>query len=500
MWPVRRQEFLGFARARTPELFGVAYALAGRQDAAEKLLQAALERTYLRWRRLDDPYDFTVRAMRRLRLPWWRRWQRLRDDPPVTEPGRGRVVDVSDLALVGARRRRAARVGLAAGGLAAVVALAIAVPAGLPQWLSPDAAADGRPSPELAGQLVVASYEEGTQGGTNARALNPETGEYGSGGSWVSPDLRWGVQWATGEAVRLISTTTGGLGELLDWPAPAGTLAWSPDSTRIAATASDATPPHASSLAEQFGAVMILDVAERRAWHVPLDLPDDRVGVHLFWLDEAHLAVPVADPAAPAVHSRRVEYELPGEGSFSISGQTRPVVDEVLVVNLDGAVVGQVPVNQGDYHSAEDTDLVWLSAGSTADGSLLFAREPADGLLELTTVDPGSGDAGPVMTVTVPGPPDDYLRVPRHLTHAVQALPGGLVLLRSQLLMATSHPDFDDAPSGHLSFRYEYHLLDPPSDRIWSPELPDLPDGALIRTIGDAAWLSPAAAHRAFLP
>jgi hypothetical protein len=143
---------------------------------------------------------------------------------------------------------------------------------------------------------------------------------------------------------------------------------------------------------------------------------------------------------------------------------------------------------------------VWLPAGATADGSLLFAREPADGLLELATVDPGSGDAGTVMTVTVPGPPEDYLRVPRHLTYAVQALPGGLVLLRSQLLMATSHPDFDEGPSGHLSFRYEYHLLDPAAGRIWPPELPDLPDGALIRTIGDAAWLSPEAADLAFDP
>jgi hypothetical protein len=460
--PAGRREFLGFARERTPELFGVAYALAGRQDAAEKLLQAALERTYLRWRRLDDPYAFAVRAMRRRRLPWWRRWQRLRDDPPVVEPGRGRVVDVSDLALAGAGRRRAVRVGLAAGGLAAVVALALAVPAGLPQWLSPGAAAGGPPSPELAGQLVVASYEEGTPDGTIARALNPETGEYGAGGSWVSPDLRWSVQWATGEAVRLISTTTGGLGELIGLPAPAGTLVWSPDSTRIAVATSDATPLPASSLPGQFGAVMILDVDERRARHVPLELPDDRVGVHLFWLDETHLAVPVADPAASAVHDRRVEYQLPGEGSFSISGQTRPVVDEVLVVDLDGAVVGHVPVDQGDYRASEDADQVWLPAGATADGSLLFAREPADGLLELATVDPGSGDAGTVMTVTVPGPPEDHLRVPRRLTYAVQALPtGGLVLLRSQLLMATSHPDFDEGPSGHLSFRYEYHLLDP---------------------------------------
>src|SRR5690606_8381640 len=105
----QREEFRRFVTERTPELFEVAYAIAGRQDGAERLLQSALERLALRWGRTTDPYGYVVRLLRRRSLPWWRRWTATGEPPPPPTAGRGRLVDLGDLALLGARRRRLVR-------------------------------------------------------------------------------------------------------------------------------------------------------------------------------------------------------------------------------------------------------------------------------------------------------------------------------------------------------------------------------------------------------
>lgn len=79
------QEFLDFVRAATPTLFRVAYALAGQQQAAEDLLQTALERVVPRWPSLDDPVAYTRRVLYHEHIRRWRRWGR-RELPFATLP------------------------------------------------------------------------------------------------------------------------------------------------------------------------------------------------------------------------------------------------------------------------------------------------------------------------------------------------------------------------------------------------------------------------------
>lgn len=84
MDPRTEQEFLAFVREATPALFRVAYALTGQQQAAEDLLQGALEKVVPRWRRIDDPVAYTKRIMYRDHIRWWRR--RGRRELPVAAP------------------------------------------------------------------------------------------------------------------------------------------------------------------------------------------------------------------------------------------------------------------------------------------------------------------------------------------------------------------------------------------------------------------------------
>jgi RNA polymerase sigma-70 factor (sigma-E family) len=84
--PESEREYLDFVEARTAALFRAAYALAGQQQAAEDLLQTALERLATRWRRVRDPEAYARRVIYHEYLSWWRRWRR-RETP---------VADVSD--------------------------------------------------------------------------------------------------------------------------------------------------------------------------------------------------------------------------------------------------------------------------------------------------------------------------------------------------------------------------------------------------------------------
>jgi RNA polymerase sigma-70 factor (sigma-E family) len=77
-------------------LFRAAYGLAGQQQAAEDLLQTALERLATRWHRVNDPEAYARRVIYHEYLSWWRRWRRrefpvaavadrpARDDPAGT--------------------------------------------------------------------------------------------------------------------------------------------------------------------------------------------------------------------------------------------------------------------------------------------------------------------------------------------------------------------------------------------------------------------------------
>jgi RNA polymerase sigma-70 factor (sigma-E family) len=70
------EEFTEFARNRTQALLRSAYLLTGDQHLAEDLVQASLARTYLAWRRLDDPANaeaYTRKVMYHLQISSWRR-------------------------------------------------------------------------------------------------------------------------------------------------------------------------------------------------------------------------------------------------------------------------------------------------------------------------------------------------------------------------------------------------------------------------------------------
>ncbi|GAA1805384.1 SigE family RNA polymerase sigma factor [Planosporangium flavigriseum] len=72
----QEREFRDFVAARSTALLRTAYLLAGDWGAAEDLLQVALTKTYLAWRRLDgieavEPY--ARRVLVNTATSWWRR-------------------------------------------------------------------------------------------------------------------------------------------------------------------------------------------------------------------------------------------------------------------------------------------------------------------------------------------------------------------------------------------------------------------------------------------
>ena len=62
--------------SRSPALLRTAYLLTGNRSDAEDLLQAALAKTYLAWRRIEDFSSldgYVRRAMVNTHISWWRR-------------------------------------------------------------------------------------------------------------------------------------------------------------------------------------------------------------------------------------------------------------------------------------------------------------------------------------------------------------------------------------------------------------------------------------------
>lgn len=100
------EEFTSFARHRTQALLRSAYLLTGDQHLAEDLVQASLARTYVAWRRLDDPTNaeaYTRKVMYRLQISWWRR-RKLRESVTADLPEPRRVgtdpTDTVDIRIV----------------------------------------------------------------------------------------------------------------------------------------------------------------------------------------------------------------------------------------------------------------------------------------------------------------------------------------------------------------------------------------------------------------
>lgn len=100
---MREAEFTEFATAHAPALRRLAYAVTGRWDRADDLVQGALERTYSRWptvRRADDPGAYVRRILVNLassegRRPW-RRHELSTELPP--EPAAEQRLAGSDTA------------------------------------------------------------------------------------------------------------------------------------------------------------------------------------------------------------------------------------------------------------------------------------------------------------------------------------------------------------------------------------------------------------------
>jgi RNA polymerase sigma-70 factor (sigma-E family) len=83
-------EFDAFVRARTPALLRTAYLLTGDQQLAEDLVQTALAKTSLAWRRLqrsDNAEAYVRQVMYHQQVSWWRRRrvaEKLSDAVPET--------------------------------------------------------------------------------------------------------------------------------------------------------------------------------------------------------------------------------------------------------------------------------------------------------------------------------------------------------------------------------------------------------------------------------
>src|SRR5215203_2591817 len=67
-----RDDFADFVTADAPRLLRVAYLLTGNREAAEDLLQETLERVYVAWPRVDNPFAYTRRALARRSANRWR--------------------------------------------------------------------------------------------------------------------------------------------------------------------------------------------------------------------------------------------------------------------------------------------------------------------------------------------------------------------------------------------------------------------------------------------
>ena len=99
--------FSAFVRARTPALLRTAYLLTGDQQLAEDLVQTALAKTHLAWRRLqrtENAESYVRRVMYHQQVSFWRR-RRVTERPYDGVP-EGAVGDSAD--------RTATRVAVAA--------------------------------------------------------------------------------------------------------------------------------------------------------------------------------------------------------------------------------------------------------------------------------------------------------------------------------------------------------------------------------------------------
>jgi len=80
----RRDDFADFVSADATRLMRIAYLLTGHHQAAEDLLQETLERVYVAWPRVDNPFAYARAALASRAASRWRDRARRRE-APLTE-------------------------------------------------------------------------------------------------------------------------------------------------------------------------------------------------------------------------------------------------------------------------------------------------------------------------------------------------------------------------------------------------------------------------------
>jgi hypothetical protein len=415
----------------------------------------------------------------------------------------GRPVNLGRAALAGARQRRRTHFGVAA--VAVLVAAAIAVPAVLMEGsgarlpAAPEATGEPAGPPaatDPTGEMVISSYFDGHR----SHQLNPATGEYRPGSLFLSPDLRHGTDQHEAAAMQ-VRSTVGGDRRTVIWPVPAWGLAWSPDSTRMAGLvfvrqAGYVGDDDARELRERFREVAVVEIASGDGWQVPLELPADRDGVRLFWLDDDHLAVAVADPNAPVVRAPRGSVTFPDGSILTIGGGASPLIDEVLIYQAGGGLAGRVAVDQQDYLASGDPRLLWDVEQATRDGMLVLRRQPDGTTIELAAVDPGDGAVAATVRLELPPAPAGHYWLPAG-PYELTAVVDRQVLVGVALALEPTNPDFQQRqdPVAH-----DYYLADLAAGSARLANLPPLPDDAWWLSFTHADGLPPASAEHAFRP
>jgi RNA polymerase sigma-70 factor (sigma-E family) len=111
MDPNAEREFREFVAARSAALYRAAYLLTGQHEQAEDLVQGALARVALRWRRIRrNPESYARRILYHDQVSRWRRRSWGRETLAATVPERPAAGDAAAdtdlrLALAGALRR-----------------------------------------------------------------------------------------------------------------------------------------------------------------------------------------------------------------------------------------------------------------------------------------------------------------------------------------------------------------------------------------------------------
>jgi len=94
----RRDDFADFVSADATRLLRIAYLLTGHHEAAEDLLQETLERVYVAWPRVDNPFAYARAALASRAANRWRDRARRREAPLTA------VADVAQAGVDGSER------------------------------------------------------------------------------------------------------------------------------------------------------------------------------------------------------------------------------------------------------------------------------------------------------------------------------------------------------------------------------------------------------------